>query len=281
MVTVAVEEAVTTRLEITGGAVSPWGLLVVLAQATGLDEAALTQDDGQVPDDLSLSGVSTWAQVPVVLVVAAQMGGRVMAVLTVGPPAREEGRGDVADRDAVADAALAAAADWLDVPTVRWHWRSPDCVDASWHCGWRLASDGRRHHPTPVSPAPTPPVAAWRRHLAAAFDAALFHAASLLVLLAVAGLVVRRWGLDLAGLDAAWVESLVWRAGTGRHAMALVALAVLARRAADVLTAVLDPADPDEWPWRWWARGAAAVRDVALVVLLAAAVVLLGGGWLG
>lgn len=253
MATVAVEEAVTTRLEITGGAVSPWSLLVVLAQATGLDEAALAHEDHHV-GDLTLSGMSSWAQVPVALTVSARADGRVTAVLTAGPATRAEGRGDEADRDAVADAALAAAGDWLDVPGVRWRWRTVGCVDDAWHCGWRLAVGGGRRHPVPA-----PPVAAWRRWTALGVD--------------WAGLLV---GYGLLAL--VLLLHLLQTASPTPVALAVAATVALIRQVTAGVAWVVDPSDSA--PRRWWIRLVVAVENRGLTVLLAAAVIVLGGGWL-
>ncbi|WP_163549474.1 hypothetical protein [Candidatus Frankia nodulisporulans] len=235
-----------TWIETTSGRVDGWSLLAVLADTLGLADTAPPRvaPDSHDIETMALSGPSETGSTVQVLVTPALDGGAAVLLLSR----------DVTDTAAetwLHDTLLTRVGGWLDARDVRWRSRQPECcAPQSWHCGWWAAGGHRSPQPTQPDPAPL-----WRRRLALVVDWALFHAAAVLLLLAVAGLLVHLVGPDRAGVNVAWLETLLWRTGTGGHAMALVGEAVLARRAADVLTALLDPADPDEWPRRWWARG--------------------------
>ncbi|KQC35049.1 hypothetical protein [Frankia sp. ACN1ag] len=250
-----VSAALATEIEVAEMVPSLWDLFAELSGTVGLADGA---PDLSVPGRLAVAGATS--------------AGRLLLIVEERPASAVESpavrvslhstAGELAE--AVHDELVEVAAIRLAPRRAVWRTRFPG---ESW----------REHGRLPV---PVWPVARWRRRLAGLVDGLLFNAAVAMVGLAVAGLLVHLVGLGRAGLDWSWPEGLLWQTGTGGHAAALVAGAVLARRAGDVVVAVLAPPDPDDWPFHWWTRLAEAVQDVALVALLAVAVVLLGGGWL-
>ncbi|MCK9895208.1 hypothetical protein [Frankia sp. AgB32] len=258
---VAVE---TTRIEITGGSVDAWALLVELAQAGGLDQAVPPR---LAPDSAEITSVEVagelWDGLTARLVVEPAAGGGLAATLTTTGGEAE----DPADTTHLHGRVLNEAAVWLDERRVVWRWTSDRCAPESWHCGWRLTAT---HHP-----APTVPVAAWRRWVALVVDwtGAIAGWALALAALVGAGVPVVGTGRLHGGL-----LDLVMAVSPPRIVLALGAAALLAREVSAVACYVLDPSE--DAPRRWWVRVWQGVQDSAVTVLLAGAVIALGGGWL-
>jgi hypothetical protein len=250
----------TTRIEITRGQVSPWSLLVRLAQAAGLDDGLPATGEGHELREMAVTG-TTWAGAPARLEVSRTLLGRVVATLTVD--SLEE-----AARDGLHDAVVESAAAWLDVDGVRWRWSSSTCAEGAWHCGWRLAA---AHHPA----LPAAPVPAWRRWTALVVDWTGRIAGQVLMLAALVGAGVPLFG---TGLLRGGLLDLVLAVSPVRVVLMLLAGGLLVLRVSAIAADVLDPGDAVV-P-RWWVHAWHHVQDAATTVLLAVAVVLLGGGWL-
>jgi hypothetical protein len=266
--TVETAQLETTRIEITGRSVDAWALLMELARLAGLDEAVpprLSPDTTEIAS-VEVSGV-TWAGLQARVVVEPTAGGGLAATLTSTGGDDE----DIADLHCVV---LDEVAVWLDERPVVWRWTTDRCAPEAWHCGWRLTT-GRHQRPEPARPA-----AAWRRWTALAVDWPVSVVSTVLNTLAMWGVLLHPLGRGRIGTG--WVADLLWTTGRPAHAAVLVAAAFLARRAADIVAVVLDPAavEPRGWPSRWWARLAAVLVGTAPALLLGTAVVLLGGGWL-
>ncbi|WP_163548354.1 hypothetical protein [Candidatus Frankia nodulisporulans] len=263
-----------TRIETTSGAVDAWALLVVLADELGLAHGLppLAAPDSSEIRDMELSG-PTWTGSTARLLITPTAGGGVMVLLA------SSGGTDEADEDHLHDTLLMRAGDWLDERHVRWRYRQPSwCAPDAWHCGWRAPTG----HRTPQTTS-SDPVGGWRRRIVRAVDWATLYGAFAVV--GLAGLAVlggKRARVSLAhgGLLGQSAADLLRWAGPATTAVALLAAVVLARRVADVVAVVLAPDEPDDWPHRWWARLAAVIDELAVVLLLAATVIALGGGWL-